>query len=1317
MASSERAEGCTRCVRQPPNEPQLCLGDHTFTYDHVFSAGVTQSAVYAGAVEPLVERCVDGFNATVFAYGQTGSGKTYTMGGAPSGQDVGVIPRAAKSIFAKIATRSKESPNIDFSVSVSYLELYREDVRDLLKPGTAQESLPMRENARGEVFVAGLHREAVTCAQDVLRLLERGSMCRSVGATLMNATSSRSHAVFSIFIDQHARAVAEAGAKDDGTAAAAAAGDDGDGDGDGGAPLYKTARFNLVDLAGSERAKRTAASGERLAEGISINRGLLALGNVISALGDAKKRRAGAHVPYRTSKLTRLLQDSLGGNSHTLMLACVSPADSNFQETLTTLRYAHRARNIKNKPKANVDEGAAALGALQRQVQALQVLLVNERKRNRANGGGNGQRGARAGAGASAGERAQTLQLIDELNSATTQLRAVTEQRDRWRLRCENFAAQRSAAEDGESGGSVVLDAMAEEQQMGVVKAHLQRIAALEHEVQQLRQSGASVSTSAAARSSDASDASESGVAHKRSEASPSGARQAVIVELSSEMSHKEVLLSRVQAGAAELDVLRTRFRSQMSDMEREVRTLQDERASLLNRLHGGDASASALGGGSGKTKGRSGVSAERATLLKKQLRERAAVLKAKEQQLASKRKEISQLAKMKATAEKKASTLRNEMGELKKQKEAAAKQLKESRTKWLQQKGSMKKQIAKAGKENTAKSRKMHELERQQARQAQALRKKAVESTQLRQQHKVMQSKLERARKLEKSKGVGGRYGGGRGGAGGAGRAQQRAQQRRAAPVEKVLRGVVRAIRASTVAQEKVEACKQQRMEKSVRRKQINSMLAAGSLSAAGAAALKSELNELVREVGGCTAEIGVLCRESAAAEDESSRGLRKMASVSDIKRAHELLAHLLTMHMKSTERCRAAEVQRKTAQTARFTLETALQRQENIARRKVEAIESAYEEKVLYLLKQLSASQLNAGESGTLSIAAPASCERIEAGAARTPRFPPVTSSTPRTAFKSVVDDAAAPSRTSLSMRTAVKAARPTAPLTPVLRGAGISAHVTPVQRGTGVASSAPAAPSTVVRTIVKPKLSAPVEEEEAEAEYEEDEEEFDEYESEEEEEDDFSETEESDWTPEMDQLQSVRTVKSNSAALAPPAAGGAMTYREMQKACKSLGLCAVGKKVDLQRRLEEHREAVALADPEAADKASVLPPPAIAAVRPAAKAVRSVEAVSSAPAARPAPRAALGALGRSNSNANGNSLLGLSAPKAKGKGAKPMAKHASMPAAQKLAAKPRRKRDLFSERKFGGLAARVNSGVSTSKSRFAVGDKENAVRRFAR
>jgi hypothetical protein len=227
--------------------------------------------------------------------------------------------------------------------------------------------------------------------------------------------------------------------------------------------------------------------GTRLAEGIAINSGLLALGNVISALGDAKKRRAkGAHVPYRTSKLTRLLQDSLGGNSHTLMLACVSPADSSFQETLPTLRYANRARNIKNKPKANVDEGAAALGALQRQVQALQVLLVNERKRNRSNAGGSGG-GARSGGGASSGgaDRAQMRQLIDDLDSVTTQLRAATEERDRWRLRCENAQHAPRAATDenmssstpeGGSGGGGAIDAAQEEQQMGVIKSHLTRI-------------------------------------------------------------------------------------------------------------------------------------------------------------------------------------------------------------------------------------------------------------------------------------------------------------------------------------------------------------------------------------------------------------------------------------------------------------------------------------------------------------------------------------------------------------------------------------------------------------------------------------------------------------------------------------------------------------------------------------------------------------------------------------------------------------------------------------------------------------------------
>ena len=1305
MASQEIAEGCTRCVRQPPSEPVICLGDHTFTYDHVFDARCTQSALYAEAVEPLVERCVEGFNATVFAYGQTGSGKTYTMGGAAAGKDVGVIPRAATSIFDRIAAKAEECPEIAFSVSVSYLELYREDLRDLLRPAANQKSLPMRENDRGEVFVAGLHRESVTSVDDVLRMLERGSMCRSVGATLMNVTSSRSHAVFSIFVDQRAKPVAAVAAEEGAAEGAAALPPPPPVEA---APLYKTARFNLVDLAGSERAKRTGAGGTRLAEGIAINSGLLALGNVISALGDAKKRRAkGAHVPYRTSKLTRLLQDSLGGNSHTLMLACVSPADSSFQETLTTLRYANRARNIKNKPKANVDEGAAALGALQRQVQALQVLLVNERKRNRSNAGGSGG-GARSGGGASSGgaDRAQMRQLIDDLDSVTTQLRAATEERDRWRLRCENAQHAPRAATDenmssstpeGGSGGGGAIDAAQEEQQMGVIKSHLTRIAVLEKENAQLRASGGTTM----AEQADAENSTSDAAAAAAAAAAANGQREEVMTTLSSELTNKEELLNKVQAGAAELDVLRIRFRSQMSDMEHEVKTLQSERATLLNRLHG-DVSSSSKGGK---------VSEERAAQLKKQLRARAAVLKQKEQLLAAKKKEISQLAKMKSAAEQKAEVLRNEMAQLKKQKADAAVAMKHAQQRWRQQKGNLQKAVKQADRENMDKAKKMKKLERQQVKQGDALRRKVEESSILRQQQKNLQSKLNQFRKENSRRGNrvhskasqqqqqqqrGARRGAGSGSSGSARVSKD--------STEKMVRSVVRAMRASAEAQEKVETCKAQRMEKAQRRKQIKAMLDSSSLSAAGVAALKSELSAIVRDIGVSTAEIGVLCRESAAAEDAAQLGLKRtMKSVSEIKQARAMLEKVLLLHAESAGRCRVAEKGRKAATKACSKLEMTMQRQENVQRRKVESIESAYEEKVLYLLKQLSGSQQSA--SGSMSsnsrLLVDVDGSSSSLSDAVTPRMATAATSD-RTAVKANKPTDAA--RTAVKAKAAPEAVRTAMKATPIRAFSAI----TLVQRGGAGVVDAP-------RTVVKPKEAQEEEEEEYESEEEE-------YESESE---SYSEEESDEWTPGVETAGGRRKSKAalqqqtDSILLSVSMAGGGMSYRELQKACKSLGLCAVGKKVDLQRRLDEHREAVAAADPSftlsAAPKPKAVAPKAVAEVPEAA-----AKHVAAAPAAAKkkqkkktavattstAPRSVLASLGSGT-----NSLLGIGAATKKQQKQKTKTK-------APVAAAPARKRKMFSERKFGGLAARVNAGSKRPglAARRTV-DKENAVRRFAR
>ncbi|KIZ01228.1 kinesin family member 3/17 [Monoraphidium neglectum] len=384
----ELDQGCQECLYVTPGLGQVHTAGNSqsFTYDHVFGGdyGSDLSDLYPKCVAPLLDGLFKGYNATVFAYGQTGSGKTYAMGSGftPGGPCRGVIPEAMEELFARVEA-GKEG--VEFSVRVSFVEIHKEEVRDLLfvEGRGARPQVTIRELPGGVTLAGAVERE-VHSREEMAGVLEQGSLCRAVGATNMNNRSSRSHAIFTITLEQRradpapptasrpaspARRAAAAAAGD---AAAAAAlvveaaeeeeedeeddGDEGaDGEGDA-ADDYLIAKMHLVDLAGSERAKRTGAEGARLREAININKGLLALAKVISALVDCQ-----GHVPYRDSKLTRLLQDSLGGNSRTLMLACVSPADVNREESLNTLRYADRARHIKNKPVVNRDPVAAQL--------------------------------------------------------------------------------------------------------------------------------------------------------------------------------------------------------------------------------------------------------------------------------------------------------------------------------------------------------------------------------------------------------------------------------------------------------------------------------------------------------------------------------------------------------------------------------------------------------------------------------------------------------------------------------------------------------------------------------------------------------------------------------------------------------------------------------------------------------------------------------------------------------------------------------------------------------------------------------------------
>ncbi|CAG9315544.1 unnamed protein product [Blepharisma stoltei] len=304
---------------------------HHFTFDYVYDEDSTQVQVYDRTARQAVISVLEGYNATLLAYGQTGTGKTYTMEGFKynsTDPQRGIVPRASEEIFKVI--ESSQSANATFMVRASYLQIYNEFISDLLKPERG--TLQIREEKRRGLFVEGLSEWAVRSATDICSLMQKGEMTRATASTKMNDLSSRSHAVFIIIVEHMTTAEldgSEEMAKD-----------------------IKVGKLNLVDLAGSERVRVTGATGKRLEESKKINQSLSALGNVIAALTDTKPR---THIPYRDSKLTRLLEDSLGGNCITTMMAMVSPSNDSFGESLSTVKFANRAKNIKNAPRINED--------------------------------------------------------------------------------------------------------------------------------------------------------------------------------------------------------------------------------------------------------------------------------------------------------------------------------------------------------------------------------------------------------------------------------------------------------------------------------------------------------------------------------------------------------------------------------------------------------------------------------------------------------------------------------------------------------------------------------------------------------------------------------------------------------------------------------------------------------------------------------------------------------------------------------------------------------------------------------------------------
>ncbi|KAM0285994.1 hypothetical protein ACHAQH_001183 [Verticillium albo-atrum] len=349
------------------------IEEKSFTFDNSFWSHDTkdkhyapQEEIYNTLGEDFLDHNFEGYHTCIFAYGQTGSGKSYTMMGTPD--HPGLIPRTCEDLFERIEAAQNETPNISYNVRVSYFEVYNEHVRDLLVPVVPNKPpyyLKIRESPTEGPYVKDLTEVPVRSINEILRYMKNGDDSRTTASTKMNDTSSRSHAVFTIMLKQihHDMETDET--------------------------TERSSRIRLVDLAGSERAKATEATGARLREGSNINKSLTTLGRVIGALADSKqkgRKRTKDVVPYRDSILTWLLKDSLGGNSKTAMIACIAPSD--YEETLSTLRYADQAKRIRTRAVVNQDHVSAAerdaqIAEMAEEIRTLQLSVSESRRREK----------------------------------------------------------------------------------------------------------------------------------------------------------------------------------------------------------------------------------------------------------------------------------------------------------------------------------------------------------------------------------------------------------------------------------------------------------------------------------------------------------------------------------------------------------------------------------------------------------------------------------------------------------------------------------------------------------------------------------------------------------------------------------------------------------------------------------------------------------------------------------------------------------------------------------------------------------------------
>ncbi|VVC43336.1 Hypothetical protein CINCED_3A002326 [Cinara cedri] len=764
----EVIDGCRICTNVTPNEPQVTLGsDKSFTYDFVFDTHENQQTVYESCASSLVAGALQGYNATVLAYGQTGSGKTYTMG---TGFDleniddtdpttIGIIPRAIHQLFDGIKTIKQQSldvgdPPPHFVVTAQFLELYNEEIIDLFDTANdysiakTKSNIRIHEDMQHNIYVTGVSWKPINSASEALSGLRQGALSRTTAATAMNSQSSRSHAVFTINIQQK-RFVKQ---EDEGTESTLEeCSTNSTNNQNAGEFEILTAKFHFVDLAGSERLKRTGATGDRAKEGISINCGLLALGNVISALGD--RSRKALHVPYRDSKLTRLLQDSLGGNSRTVMIACVSPSDRDFMETLNTLKYANRARNIQNKVVVNQDKSSRTIQLLRQEIQELQLEIM-EYKQGKRTVNENGEECVND-------TYLENTMLQTELSNMRTRIKAMQETIDVLTTKNTQLLAEKA------TGAWLNTEAGVESNMTEVIQDYLKEIEELrakllesdhmcgllrkntsspiknhyvnrsnneysskeliekakqevENEKQTLQRliSVKSQETESEPSYSDASDDNSSDDENDRASVDSQYSQE--LANLTSEINLKQKLIEELELSQRRLANLRQHYEDKLQQLQTKIKLTQDERDTVLSSL------------------GNNNNQSEKVKKVKDDYERRLGTMQKELKSLQSAKKEHAKLLRDQSQYENQVRTLKYEVNDMKRTKVKLMNKIKEETTRHHEAEMKKAKEIAQLRKESRRTEIRMKNLESKSRVRDAVLKRKQEEVTALRRAARV---------------------------------------------------------------------------------------------------------------------------------------------------------------------------------------------------------------------------------------------------------------------------------------------------------------------------------------------------------------------------------------------------------------------------------------------------------------------------------------------------------------------------------------------------------------------------------------------------